>query len=62
MTAVLQLTRQIAWVLPISQPIVAGTLHGNFNASLQTIDGDVSLAFADTQTKCLGTFAVQATR
>jgi hypothetical protein len=27
---------------------------------MQTINGDISLAFADTQTKCLGTFTVNA--
>jgi hypothetical protein len=60
MTEVLPIARQVVWILPMAQPLVGGTLHGNFNASMQTINGDVSLAFADTQTKCLGTFAVQA--
>jgi hypothetical protein len=62
MTDVLPLTRQIGWVLPMSQPMIAGTLHGNFDASALTINGDVALTFADTQTKCLGTFSVQAIR
>ena len=60
MTAVLPIARQVVWILPMAQPIVSGTLHGNFNASMQTINGDISLAFADTQTKCLGTFTVNA--
>jgi hypothetical protein len=60
MTEVLPIARQLVWILPMAQPMVNGTLHGNFNASMQTINGDVALAFADTQTKCLGTFAVQA--
>jgi hypothetical protein len=60
MTGVLPIARQVVWVLPMAQPVVGGTLHGNFNASVQTIEGDVSLAFAETQTKCLGMFAVQA--
>jgi hypothetical protein len=62
MTDVLPLTRQIAWVLPMAQPMATGTLHGNFDASALTINGDVALAFADTQTKCLGKFIVQAIR
>jgi hypothetical protein len=60
MTAVLPIARQLVWILPMAQPLVNGTLHGNFNASMQTINGDVALAFGETQTKCLGTFAVQA--
>ncbi|HEY2733961.1 MAG TPA: hypothetical protein VGI70_08250, partial [Polyangiales bacterium] len=52
MTVVLPLTRQLAWILPSSQPTMTGNLAGTFNDATQTMTGDVTLLFADTSTKC----------